>query len=184
MLSSEELIKLYKQGDNSAFDKISSRYISIINSYCRKLFLLGGDIDDLVQEGLVGLSKAVNTYNSDKGAFHPYALLCIKTNIYTAIKKYSNLKNKPLNESDSLETLDNKLIFCNNPEETLLENELKDELKKKIYSKLSNNEILVLTLYLDGFSYSEIGNKLGKNVKSVDNSLQRIRKKIVDCLGE
>ncbi len=184
-MQDEELISLYKSGDNSAFDKLCKKYLGMITSYCRQFFLLGGDIDDLIQEGLLGLSKAVNTYDSLKGNFYNYAVLCVKTSVYTAIKKYSNTKNKPLNESHSLEELDkNNLIFSSTPEETLLEKELKDELKKKIYSKLSNTEILVLTLYLDGFSYNEIGNRIGKNIKSVDNALQRIRRKIADCLGE
>ena len=180
----EELVLAYKNGNENAFNEIYSRYKNLVKFYSRNLFLLGADNDDLMQEGMLGLIKAVNGYRAGESSFLTYASTCIKTSLITAVKKYANKKSSPLNNSDSFDILD-KIGFLNpTPEDMVLLAESDKELKLKIYSELSKTEILVLNLYLYGYSYEEIAKNLGKNVKSVDNALTRVRKKIISRLGE
>ena len=183
-MTDEELVLAYKNGNENAFNEIYSRYKNLVKFYSRNLFLLGADNDDLMQEGMLGLIKAVNGYRQGESSFLTYASTCIKTSLITAVKKYANKKSSPLNNSDSFDILD-KIGFLNpTPEDMVLLAESDKELKLKIYSELSKTEILVLNLYLYGYSYEEIAKNLGKNVKSVDNALSRVRKKIITRLGE
>ena len=183
-MTDEELVLAYKNGNENAFNEIYSRYKNLVKFYSRNLFLLGADNDDLMQEGMLGLIKAVNGYRQGESSFLTYASTCIKTSLITAVKKYANKKSSPLNNSDSFDILD-KIGFLNpTPEDMVLLAESDKELKLKIYSELSKTEILVLNLYLYGYSYEEIAKNLGKNVKSVDNALTRVRKKIITRLGE
>ena len=183
-MTDEELVLAYKNGNENAFNEIYSRYKNLVKFYSRNLFLLGADNDDLMQEGMLGLIKAVNGYREGESSFLTYASTCIKTSLITAVKKYANKKSSPLNNSDSFDILD-KIGFLNpTPEDMVLLAESDKELKLKIYSELSKTEILVLNLYLYGYSYEEIAKNLGKNVKSVDNALTRARKKIISRLGE
>lgn len=185
--SDEDLVKRYKSGSQEAFNEIYSRYKDVVKYYGRNLYLLGADSDDLMQEGMMGLMKAANTYDGSKSAFKTYASACIKNCLYSAVKKFASNKNQALNLSDSLD--DCKIIsgfslFAPTPEDEVINNEKMRELRFKIYSALSKREILVLELYLEGLSYAEIAEKVGKSVKSVDGALTRARKKIRNCIGD
>ena len=183
-ITDEELVLAYKKGNENAFNEIYARYKNLVKFYSRNLFLLGADNDDLMQEGMLGLIKAVNGYREGESSFLTFASTCIKTSLITAVKKYANKKSSPLNNSDSFDILD-KIGFLNpTPEDMVLLAESDKELKLKIYSELSKTEILVLNLYLYGYSYEEIAKNLNKNIKSVDNALSRARKKIINRLGE
>lgn len=181
--SDEELVKAYLSGDESAFNELYSRYKNLVKFYCRNLFLLGAESEDLIQEGMFGLIKAVSGYKEDAGTFKNYASVCIKTSVLNAVKKFACKKNGPLNESSDMGVLDTLGFFYNTPEEVIVDKERNDELKFKIYSVLTKNEILVLSLYLSGLTYAEIAEKLGKTEKSVDGALFRARKKIINVIG-
>lgn len=183
----EVLVLEYQNGSQEAFNELYSRYKSVVTYYARNLFILGADNDDLIQEGLIGLMNSANTYTSDKSAFKTYATVCIKNSLYSAVKKSLADKNKPLNDSESLEVLNDVSkfsLFSISPEDEFLNKEKYDELRFKIFNSLSKNEIVVLKLYLDGLSYNEIALKTGKTVKAVDGALNRARNKIKNCVGE
>lgn len=183
----EELAKEAKNGDNAerALTEIFNRYRYAVNSVARLYFLSGGETDDLVQEGQIGIFRAIMTYNGNS-AFKPYALKCIKTHILSAIKHSNREKNKPLNNPVSLSVDDgddadkSELMrdASSDPEEAYINKENEKELVSLIKESLSKLEYDVLVYYLQGYTYSEIGKKTGKNVKSVDNTVQRIRSKI------
>lgn len=187
-LSDEELAVMAKAEtarSEAALEELLKRYKSAVNSIARGYFLSGGDTDDLLQEGMIGVFKAIASYNG-AGAFKPYAYKCIKTGILSAIKKSNRDKNKPLNNFISLsaESGDdadkNELMRGEeiNPEEAYINMEAEKELIAEIESALSELEYRVLSLYLQGFSYDDIAKRTGKNVKSVDNTVQRIRNKL------
>ncbi len=183
-LSDEELVKAYKQGDETAFNEIYSRYSGLVKYFCRNLFLLGAENEDLMQEGMFGLINAVNKYKEGGTSFLTFATTCIKNSLLTAVKKYSKNNSSVLNNSVPTEILDSMQIFDITPEDIVLSKESSVELKHKIYGALSKSEIIVLNLFLEGLSYSEIALKTEKNVKSVNNALTRARKKIIKCIGE
>lgn len=177
--SDEKLVELYRSGASGAFDELYGRYKYLINGAARSYYLSGGDKDDLLQEGFLGLLKAAETYNG-KSSFKNYAFLCIRSKIITAVKSAQSYKNKPLVGyvsiyGSSIEL--NKLLY-DDPENKVIDGENSAELIEKINKKLSKFEIIVLKLYLEGLSYTEIGAKLKKEPKSIDNALQRVKKKI------
>ncbi len=187
-ISDEELVILAMSEKNvaeSALDELLKRYKNVVNSVARGYFLSGGDTDDLVQEGMIGVFKAICSYNGSI-AFKPYALKCIKTGILSAIKKSNRDKNKPLNNFTSLSIGDgddadkSELMrgTDNDPEQEYINKENEKELIAKIKAELSELEFRVLALYLQGFSYDDIAKSTGKNTKSVDNTVQRIRNKL------
>lgn len=175
--SDDQLIALYKQGQDGAFNSLYDRYKYMIKSCARSFFLVGGDNEDLIQEGVIGLLKAVNGYNGTN-AFSTYAYTCVKNALLSAVSKAQSAKNKPLNYSVSIYSDTVELNPAIDPEEEIIGKESADELIKKINEKLSSFEITVLKLYLNGLSYLEIGEKLNKQPKSIDNALQRIKRKI------
>lgn len=181
-MTDEELIENYRQGDESAFNEIYVKYSGIVKYYARNLFLLGGDREDLLQEGFLGLIKAVNTYKSGDAQFATYATVCIKSSLFTAVKKYACEKFSPLNNSSSLDALSVIGSLEYEPEEVALMGELGEEFKEEIMQCLSKYEREILSLYLVGKSYEDIGEALGKTAKSVDNALFRARKKIIEHL--
>lgn len=182
-ITDEELVIKYKNGDKDAFNEIYSRYKNLVGFYSRNLYLLGADNDDLIQEGMFGLIKAVKGYREGESSFKAYASLCIKSSLISAVKKYGNKKSSPLNNSCSIESLDRIGFLTATTEDVFLNSQSDNELKVKVYSELSKTEILVLNLFLYGYSYDEIAKKLNKNVKAVDNALSRARRKIIKCLG-
>ena len=175
----EQLVELHKSGNADAFAAICERYKELVKGISRAYFLVGGDRDDLLQEGLLGLLKAVNTYNASVGAtFKTFAYTCIENNVKSAVKKAYNKGNVPLNNSVSLS--EGIEIFApDNPEDKVLSDEREREFNTRLTRGLSSNEKIILDLYLKGLSYAEIADEINGDVKKVDNALQRIRKKIL-----
>jgi len=187
------LIALAKQGHPPAYDQIVRRYYGFVRLKASSYFLAGGDSDDLIQEGLVGLYKAVRDYRSDReSSFRNFAELCITRQIITAVKTSTRNKHVPLNQyisfastpagasSDSETTLDEMLpgSTVHDPVNQVISSEELRALVACISTSLSELESRVLALYLDGHSYEEIGKKLGCDCKTVDNALQRVKRKV------
>ncbi len=191
-LSDIEIIQLYRDGNIEAPIFLINKYKPLVKQKARSYYLIGGDDDDLIQEGMIGLFKAIRDFDSNKNAsFKTFASLCISRQIINAIKFDNRYKNTPLNSSFSLNTQvknDENYEFIelitsmqgDNPEEIMITKENKLILEENIAKQLSALERNVLYYYLAGKNYSEISLILGKSEKSVDNALQRLRKKIVD----
>ncbi len=177
-MTDEKLVEEYKKGNKEVFNQIYERYKNAILSYSHSVYCIGADIEDVIQEGMLGLYKAVEYYNG-KSSFKTFAFTCIKTNIITAVKKYFTNKSQPLNNSVSLEECERELQRVQeNIEDKIIFKERLDNLLENLREKLSPFEQSVLNLFLEGYSYSEIAKELNKSAKTCDNALQRIRKKI------
>lgn len=191
-LSDNELLELInKEKNNDAMETLIKRFGPIVTRQSRSLYIIGADEEDLIQEGMIGLIKAVNDYKADKGAsFKTFAFMCVRRQMLTAINNSNNRKNIPLNHYISiygdgngdyvspLDEMDSGVIT--NPEDIMLARLQESDLIKVIESKLSKFEHQVLDEYLTGASYEEIGERLGKTAKSIDNAVQRIRAKLRD----
>ena len=183
------LWKCAAEGDLAAEAQLIEKYSQLVRICARPYFLAGGEGEDLIQEGMLGLMSAVRQYDpSREAAFITFAEHCIRNRLYTAIKSASRQKHTPLNDSISLESPQFEEIqakvscYLHDPEELLIAREHFDQLKEQISGSLSGLESEVLDLYLNGLSYSDIAKKLNKTPKSVDNAVQRIRKKLAQCL--
>ena len=186
-LKDEELVLKAQHNDAAAMDEIISRYKSFVKKCVRPYFLVGGDGEDLIQEGMVGVFRAVETFNG-KSSFKAYVYSCVKNGVISLIKKYNSDKNKPLNGFVSLSGEDDiarevAASATENPENRLLYIEAETELMAGIKKTLSKFEFNVLKLYLEGYSCSEISAVLNTNEKSIDNALQRIKKKVIAFYG-
>ena len=192
----EELVALAKKHDSAASDELYHRYKNIVRGKARPYFLVGADRDDLIQEGMIGLFKAIRDYNSDRNdTFRPFAEMCIVRQILTAIKQATRFKHQPLNKYESLyrcvydEDSEKQLLdvvgasAALDPEELYIQQELNRSVEETVNNALTELERDVLERFLDGRSYSEIAAELSHSVKSVDNALQRIRKKLEKVLG-
>ena len=192
------LIALAKQGRADAYDRIVRRYYGFVRLKASSYFLIGGDSDDLIQEGLVGLYKAVRDYRSDReSSFRNFAELCITRQIITAVKTSTRNKHTPLNEYVSFSqtpaaaggegdpTLDELLPgpAVHDPVNQVISTEELHSLVACLSSALSELESSVLSLYLDGHSYEAIGERLVCDTKTVDNALQRVKRKVGSHLG-
>ena len=176
--SDEELICRLRAGESSIEEYLLEKYKPFVKSKSRALFLVGGDKEDLIQEGMIGLFKAIRDYNSENGApFAAFAKLCVERQIYTAIEAAGRMKNAPLNAYISL----------SEESETLMDGGIEDEVIEKTsfqqmylaaQAHLSKMEKEVLSFFLEGKEYTEIAEILGKTDKSIDNALQRIKTKI------
>ncbi|MBQ8264148.1 MAG: sigma-70 family RNA polymerase sigma factor [Oscillospiraceae bacterium] len=193
--SDEELLRLSAGGDGSAGSELAHRYRPLIRRCTRPYYLLGGDNEDLIQEGMIGLVHSMHSFDEKGGAaFRSYAELCIKRRILDAIKAAGRLKHMPLNTGLSLDELgeqDNadksalaELSYSPSPEELLIRQEERKDVYQMARSILSPLERRVMDCYLEGLSYDEIAQRCGKNVKSVDAALQRIRKKLSAAFDE
>lgn len=185
--SDEELILRLRAGESGISDYLMEKYKELVRRKARTLYLIGGETDDLIQEGMIGLFKAVRDFRPEKSAsFVTFAGMCIDRQIYSAIQNSNRQKHQPLNSYVSLnEEYDEETAaesWLDNPEFIIIDQEsalaLKDEMKKN----LSPMEKQVLEYYLTGRSYAEIGEAMGKSPKSIDNALRRIRGKIRDYL--
>ncbi|MDO5155880.1 MAG: RNA polymerase sporulation sigma factor SigH [Eubacteriales bacterium] len=185
----DELISLIRKGEQDATEYLLKRYTSLVKKSTRTLYIIGADTEDLSQEGMIGLFKAIQTFEPNQDAtFYSYAKLCIERQIYSAIKASNRKKHLPLNSYVSLNTNTNKgenelidnLVASNetNPEHIVLVAENSTQFQKEIENHLSSLEKKVLQHYLDGMSYADISISLRKPVKSIDNTIQRIRNKI------
>ena len=196
-LSDNELAALANSDDSYAQDYLLNKYKNFVRAKARSYFLIGADREDLVQEGMIGLYKAIRDYNSEKqSSFRAFAELCITRQIITAIKTATRQKHKPLNSYVSLnkpiydEESDRTLIDVIignkvlNPEESIIDREDLAHIEAKIGEMLSDLEWKVLSLYLKGKSYQEIAQQLGRRVKSIDNALQRVKSKLETYLQE
>lgn len=188
-LTDEQLIGLAKQGNSDAMECLILRYRYLVTSIAHSYFLSSGDTEDLVQVGQIAVFRAITTF-SGKVDFKYYAYKCVKNAVISAIKKANTLKNQPLNNYISLSGLvgfdddKNELIADSktDPEVNYLYAESEKELFDKIKESLSKFENDILTLYLKGYTYTEIGIKLNKNTKSIDNALQRVKSKLLVVL--
>lgn len=189
-LSDERLAQLAKDGDAEAMETLIVRYRYLVTSIAHSYFLIDGDLEDLIQVGQIGVFKAINTYNG-KVEFKFYAYKVVKNTVLSAIKKSNTSKNLPLNNYIPLSGFvdgdnDKNILLADenfSPEETYINNETEEELKDRIFSSLSKYESEILTYYLQGYTYVEISSKLNKSIKSIDNALQRIKKKLLDKIG-
>ena len=188
-LSDEQLVLLSAQGNDSAEETILHRYKNYVKSKARTYYLIGADNDDVVQEGMIGLYKAIRDFKPEKNiTFKTFADVCITRQILTAIRTANRNKHNPLNASAPVFGDDSETTFVNiirqnsvsNPEEIYIIDETLREIKNEISKKLSGFENQVLELYLDGLSYIEISETMNKSLKSIDNALQRIKKKLMD----
>ena len=176
----EELIELLREGSREVEDHLMNKYKNLVKNKARQLYLAGGDRDDLLQEGMWGLFKAIREYRPDREAsFFTFAELCITRQMYSAIAASKTKKNTILNESLSLSDLNEMTgTYEEGPEVVMLEKENEKELQRRIRAKLSTLEEQVLDRYLEGMDYQQIAADLGKAPKSIDNALQRIKTKI------
>lgn len=190
-MTDEELCILAQKGDENALNKLLSKYKPLASKLARSYFLSGGDVEDLVQEGMIGLYKAIKHFSEGKNAsLKTFATTCIKHQLQSAVRLDSSEKNKILSsalpitsekrEDDEDEDEIEILIPSNSPSpfEQVIEKESLNEVKNKILAILSSLEIKVLGLYLKGYSYNEISAKSGLNKKSIDNALSRIKNKL------
>lgn len=198
-ITDEEIITLIRLDDRMAMDYLIGKYKNLVRKKAKALFLIGGDREDLIQEGMIGLYKAIRDYQSEKAAtFSTFADLCVSRQMYTAIKNSNTKKNLPLNNyvsidasvyssnQDNIEAinfLDNIAQARNmNPEELFIDQENMKSLETKLMESLSDFEKEILTLYLKDFNYSQIAKILNKELKAIDNGLQRIKKKLTAAI--
>jgi RNA polymerase sporulation-specific sigma factor len=187
------LIALAKGGNKDAYDRLVRRYYGFVRLKASSYFLAGGDSDDLIQEGLVGLYKAIRDYRTDReSSFRNFAELCITRQIITAVKTATRNKHTPLNQyvsfsstpagsaGDSEPTLDEMLPGSpvHDPINQVISSEELRALVACISTALSDLESRVLSLYLDGYSYEDVGRRLDCDTKTVDNALQRVKRKV------
>ena len=196
-MTDEEIALLAQQGDADASEYLLNKYKNFVRSKARSYFLVGADHEDIVQEGMIGLYKAIRDYREEKlKSFRAFAELCITRQIITAIKTATRQKHIPLNNYVSLnrpiyeEDSDRTLLDVitedapTNPEEMLINRENLTVIEGRIGEILSDLEKEVLTRYIEGKSYQEISDEMGRHVKSIDNALQRIKRKLLRYLEE
>lgn len=196
-LSDEELIRKIKKGDNDALNYLIHKYKNVVTMKTNRFFAIGAEKEDLMQEGFWGLYKAIQSFDSEKqNSFKTFANLCIERQLITVVKTSNRQKNIPLNSSYSLnisayddnedmsilDVLDAKTV--EDPLETIIKKEHFANIENKIDENLSKFEKDVLNKYIQGKSYVDIASSLETQVKSVDNAIQRIRKKAIKCIGE
>lgn len=187
-LTDEMLCRLASQGDSSAEEALVLRHTRLVRACARPLFLMGGDSEDLIQEGMLGLVKAIRDYSNGRGSsFRTFAETCVKNRMISAIRSAAGKHHTPLNDSIPIETplfdesCAGALVQAEaDPESILITRETLQERSSLLRSKLSDFEARVLGLYLSGLSYSEIAAQVGRPLKSVDNAVQRIRRKLDD----
>ena len=190
-MTDEEVVKVAQKSDNPALEYLLNKYKNFVRSKARSYFLIGADHEDIVQEGMIGLYKAIRDYREDRqSSFRAFAELCITRQIITAIKTATRQKHIPLNSYVSLD----KPMFDEKSERTLLDTITEDNfsnpeamviskedlsvIEGKIGEMLSDLEKDVLIKYMEGKSYQEISEELDRHVKSIDNALQRVKRKL------
>ncbi|PZN08038.1 RNA polymerase sporulation sigma factor SigH [Thermaerobacter sp. FW80] len=190
-MDDEEIVEIARQGDAEALEYLIGKYKNFVRAKARSYFLVGADREDIIQEGMIGLYKAIRDFRSDKlSSFRAFAELCITRQIITAIKTATRQKHIPLNSYVSLnkpiydEDSDRTLLDIisgsrvTDPEELFISREEFGDIEQKMGEILSELEWRVLIAYLDGKSYQEIADELNRHVKSIDNALQRVKRKL------
>ena len=199
LMQDEELVRL-SRSDSKAMDYLLNKYKGVVLSCSKSLFILGGDNQDLVQEGMIGLFKAIRDFDEHKNIkFSTFAQICVKRNIYTAITNSNSPKNEPLNKGLSISHTDSSddddylknlstdnlgLSEIYNPEDNVINKEKYDEIIDFMSKELSKLEYQVMDLYIIGLTTSEIAKVLGKNEKTTDNAFQRAKNKIRKAMKE
>ena len=196
-MSDEDLITVIKSGDKFALEFLIEKYKELVNMKVSKFFMIGAEKEDIVQEGLIGLFKAVKNYNPEmQNSFKTFANLCIERQLITAIKSSNRQKHMPLNSYLSLNTTayeddeDSNLLDIfdshqiEDPLDTITKKEYYKTVEVAIDKSLSDFEKKVLNRYMQGESYIQIAEKLDAPVKSIDNAIQRIRKKAIKSIGD
>lgn len=194
-VSDEELIDRLRDGEEQIIDFIMDKYKNLVRNKAGSMFILGADRDDLIQEGMIGLFKAIRDYDSGRDAsFFTFAELCISRQMYSAVQAAGRMKHIPLNSYISLygnssehEEEENNILGVLadnglNPEDLFIDKENVEQLGKKMEQELSSFEKQVLDLYITGMSYSQIAKVLGRDEKSTDNALQRLKGKVKKML--
>lgn len=196
-MTDDELITLMHDGESEVVDYLMEKYKGLVRSLAGSMFILGGDTQDLVQEGMIGLFKAIREYDCGRDAlFRTFANLCISRQIYSAVRASGRQKHAPLNTYVSLYSTENEngeregvqlgdILRADSdtePETVVLEHEKTEAIAAAIDEALSPLEREVLDLYVTGLSYTEIAKILGRDGKSTDNALQRIRNKLKKCI--
>lgn len=192
-MADEQLVELSAEGDKTAEEYIMAKYKNLVRARAKAYYIAGADKEDLVQEGMIGLFKAIRDFDATKQAtFRGFAEMCIKRQIITAVKTANRLKHQPLNSYVSLsqpvyEDEDERTLVdviaereSVDPEEIFLRQEMVETFESKIEQKLSSFERSVLQLYSSGMNYQEIAVELAKSPKSIDNALQRIKRKLAE----
>ena len=196
-MTDEEIVALAQAGDGAALEFLLNKYKNFVRTKARSYFLIGADHEDIVQEGMIGLYKAIRDFKSEKlTSFRAFAELCVTRQIITAIKTATRQKhiplnsyvslNKPIYDEESDRTLMDVIVEgrAQNPEELIIGRENLVSFRDQVDRVLSGLEQDVLNAYLDGKSYQEIADKLGRHVKSIDNALQRVKRKMEKFLEE
>ncbi len=197
-MTDEEVVRLAQDATNSAaLEYLLNKYKNFVRTKARSYFLIGADHEDIVQEGMIGLYKAIRDYRAEKlSSFRAFAELCVTRQIITAIKTATRQKhiplnsyislNKPIYEEDSDRTLLDVITEegMSNPEEMIIDREDLSLIEGKIGQMLSDLEKEVLVRYMEGKSYVEIADEMHRHVKSIDNALQRIKRKLLKYLEE
>ena len=194
-ISDEELILRFKNGESEILDYLMEKYKDMVRKKARAMFLIGGDNDDLIQEGMIGLFKAVRDYEKDRDAsFSTFADLCISRQIYTAVEAGARKKHAPLNHYVSLSQSEDRDedkqayepedVWEKSPEELVIDQENTRLLEETIEQELTPLEKQVMDLHLTGMGYREIAKVLGRDGKSTDNALQRSRGKLRRALDK
>lgn len=194
-LMDEEIIQLIQQGNREALDYLIEKYMKFVHSKAQMYFLIGSDREDVIQEGMIGLYKAIRDYNGKKfTSFKRFAELCITRQIITSIKTATRQKHIPLNsyisldkpiyDDDSERTLLDVIAGSTaiDPQELLINREKLAYMEDKLSESLSKLEKHVLHLYLDGCTYEEMSKKLNRHIKSIDNALQRVKRKLENVI--
>lgn len=189
LLKDEEIITYIRNNQSDATEYLLKKYSPLVKKSIRTLYLIGADTEDLLQEGMIGLFKAIQSYqDNSQASFYTFAKLCIDRQIYSAIKASNRKKHIPLNSyisfyskinEDEIELIDNlEAGSDSNPEQIILDRENTMDIEEILDSHLSKLEKEVLSLYLNGKSYTDIATELEKTPKSIDNAIQRIRDKV------
>ena len=193
----EELICRLRDGEEAIMDYILNKYKNLVRKYARNMYILGAEEQDLIQEGMIGLFRAIKDYDSGRDAsFFTFADLCISRKMYTAIEASKREKHTPLNNyisfyaSNDGDSIDSKTMFMDllsageisNPENLLIDKENVEQIENLVEQELSSFEKQVFDLYITGMKYGQIAKVLGKDEKSTDNALQRIKNKLKKAL--
>ena len=177
----DTLIQEAKKGNPDALEQLVSNFKGLVRALANRFYLVGGNKDDLLQEGMLGLVHAINCYDESKGSFPSFAQLCILRQILDAVKRDSAVKQKALRDYENLDEMQD-LPDGSNPLDSLLRKEYASKVAQVLADKLSPLEKKVVTLFSEGYSYEDIAKSLGKSVKSVDGALQRARHKLAEFL--
>lgn len=181
-MTDEQLLIALRQGDAAAQDILIRRYTRVVRACARPYFLEGGDSEDLIQEGMLGLLAAIRNYDPEKAAFKTFAILCIRRSMISAVRSAQNKNNNILNDSLSIDQIVSEdgtafPLAEQDPEALIIDRDEYRRLEQEFIRTLSDFEQHVLTLYLNGLSYHEMALELRRSMKSIDNAVQRIRRK-------